>query len=128
MATRRITDGKFPPSFNIVDPTPLAKPDGRKYDNGKLQFGLLPPLALMEVVKVMTFGAQKYAPDNWQLVDDAQRRYFDAAERHIWQFKLGELTDDESGLPHLAHAICCLMFLYEHSVKYSVDPKTPPLK
>ena len=34
--------------------------EGRKYDGGKLEYGLLPPLALEETVKVLTFGAQKY--------------------------------------------------------------------
>lgn len=92
---------------------------GRKFDNGKLQYGLLPPLALEETVKVLTFGAIKYEPDNWQRVPDSKRRYFDALQRHVWAWKQGEQIDQESGLPHLAHAMCCLMFLYEHDVKYS---------
>mgnify|MGYP003336144286 CR=1 FL=1 len=29
--------------------------------------------------------------------------------------------DPESGLHHLAHAMCCLMFLYEHDIMYSID-------
>jgi len=37
---------------------------GRKFDGGKLEYGLLPPLALEETVKVLTFGAQKYERDN----------------------------------------------------------------
>ena len=31
--------------------------------------------------------------------------------------------DPETGKNHLAHALCCLMFLYEHDVKYSVQNK-----
>ena len=38
---------------------------GRKFDGGKLEYGLVPPLALKEMVKVLTFGAQKYERDNW---------------------------------------------------------------
>ena len=94
---------------------------GRKFDGGKLEYGLLPPLALEETVKVLTFGAQKYERDNWQKVPDSKRRYFDAMERHIWAWKKGEQTDPESGIHHLAHAMCCLMFLYEHDVKYSKE-------
>jgi hypothetical protein len=94
---------------------------GRKFDGGKLMYGLLPPLALEETVKVLTFGAQKYEPDNWQFVPDSKRRYFDALQRHLWAWKQGEQIDQESGLPHLAHAMCCLMFLYEHDVKYSKE-------
>jgi hypothetical protein len=95
------------------------KSAGRKFDGGKLEYGLLPPLALEETVKVLTFGAQKYERDNWQKVPDSKRRYFDALQRHVWAWKQGEKIDNESGIHHLAHAMCCLMFLYEHDVKYS---------
>lgn len=94
---------------------------GRKFDGGKLEYGLLPPLALEETVKVLTFGAQKYERDNWQRVPDSKRRYFDALQRHVWAWKMGEQIDQESGIHHLAHAMCCLMFLYEHDVKYSKE-------
>ena len=94
---------------------------GRKFDGGKLEYGLLPPLALEETVKVLTFGAQKYERDNWQKVPDSKRRYFDALQRHVWAWKQGEQFDQESGIHHLAHAMCCLMFLYEHDVKYSKE-------
>ena len=87
---------------------------GRKFDGGKPMYGLLPPRALRATVDVLTFGAQKYEIDNWKFVEDSERRYFDAAQRHLWAWKEGESTDRESGLHHLAHAICCLMFLYEH--------------
>ena len=92
---------------------------GRKFDANKLEYGLLPPLALEETVKVLTFGAQKYERDNWKKVPDSKRRYFDALERHAWAWKKGEINDPESGIHHLAHAMCCLMFLYEHDIMYS---------
>ena len=94
-----------------------ATTGGRKFDGGKLQYGLLPPLALAETVKVLTFGAEKYEPDNWKFVPDSKRRYFDALQRHLWAYKAGEQMDPESGIHHLAHAMCCLMFLYEHDVE-----------
>ena len=86
---------------------------GRKDDQGKLQYGLLPPKALQETVDVLTFGAKKYGPDNWKWVPDAQTRYFDALQRHLWAWKQGQQLDEESGKSHLAHAACCLMFLQE---------------
>ena len=94
---------------------------GRKFDSGKLEYGLLPPQALKATVEILTFGAQKYERDNWQYVPDAKRRYFDALNRHLWAWKEGEQLDPESGKHHLAHAMCCLMFLYEHDTIYSVD-------
>ena len=86
---------------------------GRKFDSGKPQYGLLPPKALNEVVQVLTYGAEKYEPDNWRRVPDSNRRYFDAAMRHLWAYKGGELYDSETGLSHLAHAVCCILFMNE---------------
>ena len=91
-----------------------ATTGGRKFDENKLEYGLIPPLAQQEMVRVLTFGAQKYEPGNWKKVPDAKRRYFDAMMRHLWAWHAGEQNDDESGKNHLAHAMCCLMFLYEH--------------
>jgi hypothetical protein len=98
-----------------------ATTGGRKFDGNKPQYGLLPPLALRATVDVLTFGAEKYEPDNWKFVPDSKRRYFDALQRHLWAYKDGEKIDPESNMHHLAHAMCCLMFLYEHDVKYSND-------
>lgn len=104
-----------------VSSSQTATTGGRKFDGGKLRYGLVPPLALAETVKVLTFGAEKYEPDNWKIVPDSKRRYFDALQRHLWAWQMGEQLDPESGLHHLAHAMCCLMFLYEHDVKYSKE-------
>jgi hypothetical protein len=98
-----------------------ATTGGRKFDGGKLQYSLLPPLALKATVEILTFGAEKYEPDNWKHVPDSKRRYFDAMQRHLWAWKEGEQNDPETSKNHLAHAMCCLMFLYEHDVKYSVE-------
>lgn len=84
---------------------------GLKFDNGKERYDLLPPIALHEIAKVLTYGAQKYAPNNWRLVEDHESRYFAAAQRHLWAWQRGEKTDPETGISHLAHAACSLMFL-----------------
>lgn len=93
---------------------------GRKDDGGKPDFSLLDPTALLTVVKVLTFGASKYGADNWKTVPDMERRYFAAANRHLWAWYNGEETD-ESGLPHLAHAIASLFILFAFSLH---KPKT----
>jgi hypothetical protein len=84
---------------------------GVKYDSEKPKWTLLPFRALKEVVAVLGFGAKKYAPDNWQRVPDASTRYVDAAFRHLTDWQLKERLDGETGKSHLAHAICCLLFL-----------------
>lgn len=106
---------------DAVKASQTATTGGRKFDGGKLQYGLLPPLALKATVEILTFGAEKYEPDNWKHVPDSKRRYFDALQRHLWAWKEGEQSDPETGKNHLAHALCCLMFLYEHDIKYSKE-------
>ena len=101
---------------DVVKMSQTATTGGRKFDGGKLQYGLIPSLALKEMVRVLTYGAEKYEPGNWKRVPDAQRRYFDAMQRHIWAWKEGEQNDPESGMNHLAHAACCLYFLLERDL------------
>jgi hypothetical protein len=84
---------------------------GRKYDRGKRDWTLMPWSALEWVVKVLEHGEQKYERDNWQQVDNGRQRYLAAAFRHLIAHTKGERLDEESGLPHLAHACCCLLFL-----------------
>jgi hypothetical protein len=97
---------------------------GRKFDSGKSEYGLIPPHALEEMVKVLTLGAQKYDRDNWRYVPDGKRRYFDAAQRHLWAWKRGEQVDPESGIHHLAHAATNLFFLYELDTGHTYDSTT----
>ena len=106
---------------SLVEKSQSASIGGRKFDGNKLKYGLLPPLALKATVEILTFGAQKYERDNWKKVPDSKRRYFDAMQRHLWAWKEGEQNDTETGKNHLAHAICCLMFLYEHDIMYSLN-------
>jgi len=91
----------------------MTKTLGMKFDSDKPRLGLLPPIALESIADVLTFGAKKYAPDNWRYVDNANSRYIDAALRHITAYMRGEYTDQETDLPHLSHAACCLMFIIE---------------
>ena len=86
---------------------------GMKHDTGKLRYDLEQVLATEEVIGVLSFGAKKYADDNWREVDDAHKRYYAASRRHLAAYKKGEAIDPESGYHHIAHAICCLNFMLE---------------
>lgn len=110
---KSIDNGKVipPPSYNPEDVAFTKTTVGVKYDNDKPQWSLLPFRALKEVVEVLTYGAKKYAPDNWKKVPDARRRYIDAGFRHFTAYASGETRDIETGKHHLAHAICCLLYL-----------------
>jgi hypothetical protein len=93
---------------------------GLKYDNGKIRYDLYPLDAYEGCTKVLTFGANKYTPQGWRTVPNAENRYYAALIRHLNAQKnyidnggKGLLLDEESGLPHLDHAQCCLIFLRE---------------
>jgi len=94
-----------------------------KYDVGKPRMELLSPWVLMEVAKVMSHGAEKYSPHNWRKGFEWTRPN-GAALRNISKWLMGEDLDPEWNLPHLAHAICCLMFTLEHQLlKMGVDDR-----
>ena len=84
---------------------------GIKGDVAKPRWDLLPWEAAESIVAVLTYGAKKYAPDNWRRVDGGRWRYYGAALRHLVAWWRGERVDPESGLHHLAHAGCCVLFL-----------------
>lgn len=84
--------------------------EGTKYDNGKPRMDLLDSHALEQLAKVLTFGAQKYAAHNWRK-GISKSRLIAAALRHIFAYLGGQDTDEETGLSHIAHAMCCCMFI-----------------
>lgn len=101
----------FDPQYELMFSESDDGTIGQKFDSGKLRHSLLPSGVITEVLKVLEFGARKYKENNWQHVTNGRDRYYDAALRHITAWREGELEDSETGVNHLAHAICCLMFL-----------------
>lgn len=85
---------------------------GKKYDTGKVRMELLSSKAITELAKVLTFGASKYDANNWRK-GIAWTRVIGAVKRHMAAFEDGVDKDEESGLSHIAHAMCGLMFLLE---------------
>lgn len=83
-----------------------------KFDQDKLPLHLLSTEAMNQTAAVLQFGAEKYAAHNWRK-GFTWSRPLAAAMRHITAFNAGEDKDPESGLSHLAHAACCIMFLLE---------------
>ncbi|CAM0045537.1 hypothetical protein VPHK394_0044 [Vibrio phage K394] len=86
---------------------------GLKYDQDKPRYDLLPANAIDQLARVLTFGAEKYAPNSWQEVENGIERYRAALLRHTFAIQRGELYDAESGLLHSAHAQCCAAFITE---------------
>jgi hypothetical protein len=85
--------------------------EGRKFDGDKLRWDLLPIECVEDVVRILTFGAKKYAPNNWQNLSEAEDRYYAALLRHLAEWRKGNLIDEESGMSHMAHIMCKVVFL-----------------
>lgn len=78
---------------------------GVKFDGDKPRLDLVLgefDKALWAVGEVGTYGANKYTDNGWQSVENGIERYSNAMLRHYFKSKT-EWTDEESGLPHLAH-------------------------
>lgn len=100
---------------NLISSNISELKEGAKYDDGKPRMDLLPSDPMKEVAKVLTFGAKKYAAHNWRKGINYSRVYA-GLQRHLSAWNDNDTTDPETGLNHLAHAACCLMFLLEYEL------------
>jgi len=93
--------------------------EGRKNDDGKLQYDLIPAYPLEELSLAYTVGAKNpaYGPHNWR---GGMRwgRPFAAMMRHAWKWWQGESRDTE-GQHHLASVAFWAFALMEYE-KYSI--------
>lgn len=87
----------------------VGKDGGLKNDKDKPDWSLLPLDIIEGIVIILTYGAKKYERDNWKTVEN--RRNFAALLRHLTKWQKGEDIDEGSGLHHLDHALCDLMFI-----------------
>lgn len=97
----------------------MVKTEGLRYNKGKLRYDLVPTYAQEQYVRVLTKGAEKYEPYNWTKGMN-WTSVLASLKRHIAKFEKGEDFDDESGLHHMAHAMCNTAFLLEY---YKIYPQ-----
>jgi hypothetical protein len=89
----------------------VSCPPGTKYDGEKPRYDLIDPEVEELLAMALTYGAQKYADDNWKQVKDGKNRYYAAMRRHANAMRRGEHIDEESGLPHSACMMACCHFV-----------------
>jgi hypothetical protein len=87
-----------------------------KLDNSKDPWHLLPFDAIRGIVKVLAFGAGKYAARGWEAGMEWSRCYA-ALMRHMTAWWEGEGKDQETGYSHLWHAGCCILFLIAYEIR-----------
>lgn len=108
----------------VAKATSKIKVEAIKFDDGKVDWTLVPFEALEGMVQVLTFGSKKYAAWNWTTSGGFQwTRVLASCLRHLFAFMRGEDNDPESGLSHISHAQCNLLFLAYYVRNKSKFPK-----
>lgn len=90
-----------------------------RFNEGKLRYDLVHPWAHEQMVRVLTKGAEKYAPRNWEK-GMVWSKVYESAERHMAAIKRGEDYDPESGELHAAHLACNAHFMIAY---YKIFPQ-----
>lgn len=97
----------------MSEPAPLKIARALRYNTNKLRYDLIPEYAEEQVAKVMTKGAEKYAPNNWRK-GMPWSEVESSLKRHLAAWKSGEDFDSESGLYHMAHVAVNALFLIDY--------------
>ncbi len=80
-----------------------------RYNQGKSRWSLVHFKSLDPMVRVLMYGADKYAPDNWKHGLD-RKEILDSMMRHLGALIDGQEVDPESGEHHIGHIMCNCMF------------------
>jgi hypothetical protein len=85
-----------------------------KKSEGKYKPTLVYPSFIEHIARVREYGVNKHGhSEDWRTTPKVF--HINATQRHINVYTSGEEFDQESGLPHLAHAACNLMFEIERA-------------
>lgn len=98
-----------------------------RYNQGKLKWSLVHFASLVPMIKVLMFGAKKYAPNNWRkpLIKE---EILESMQRHLAALLDGEDIDSESGESHMGHIQCNAMFYnYHFVIKKKEDESIPKI-
>lgn len=83
-----------------------------KLNEDKYEPTLVYTSLIRTIARVRRFGTDKHKhSEDWRTTQEAD--HYKAMLRHIYAAMDGEIYDEESGLLHLAHAACNIMFEIE---------------
>jgi|ERR1044072_6669289 hypothetical protein len=104
----------YTPNFVTVTVDPQDK--ALRYNQGKPKWSLVHYKSLEPMVRVLMYGADKYAVDNWKKGLD-KREILDSLQRHVAALIDGQEVDPESGEHHIGHIMCNCMFYSYFNIK-----------
>lgn len=84
-----------------------------RFNEGKPKWSLVHFKSLEPMIRVLEFGALKYAPKNWQKSMPLDE-ILNSMQRHLAAIMDGEEIDSESKISHMGHIMCNAMFYNYH--------------
>jgi len=103
-----------------------------KAENPKDRYGIakpglstVPPAPLFMLGQVMNLGREKYGLMTWRETRVLASVYYDAALRHLMAWYDGQNDDPESGMPHLAHVMACMLVLLDAELHQQMEDDRP---
>lgn len=102
----------------------MAEEKAYRANQGKIRWDLLPVAPLRDAAAVLTKGLDKYSHRNWEKGFNWSVPYA-SAMRHLSAWHAGEDFDPETGLSHIAHAMCNLMMLAQFEYLYPEGDDRP---
>lgn len=101
----------YPDDWQLIEEEDSSDTESAlRYNASKPKYSLLSLKEMEQGVKVLEFGANKYARDNWKKGLKLSE-ILDSMMRHIAALQSGEWIDPESNLPHIGHIQCNALFL-----------------
>lgn len=110
----------------VGDVNSTERGSGARYNDGKPDYSLIPLHTLADEARVWMAGARKYSAWNWTK-GMKWSVPLACALRHLAAFQRGEDLDPETGLPHIAHAMCNLRMLTLYAETYREGDDRPRL-
>lgn len=92
-----------------------------RFNEGKLRWDYVHFASLAPMVRVLEYGAIKYAPMNWQKPPNDPKQHLTSMMRHLTALLDGETNDPESGLPHIGHIMCNALFHSYHTTEKPIE-------
>jgi hypothetical protein len=107
---------------------PSSKPTNPKDAIGirKAPLSTVPMGVIVEIGTGMLEGAAKYGRHNYRCAGIRESVYFDATMRHLIAYWEGEDIDPDSGLSHLAKALCSLVVWRDAQMQGMAKDDRPP--
>ena len=92
----------------------------------KAPLSVVPMGVVAEIGVGMLEGASKYGRHNYRGVGVRASVYFDATMRHLISWWEGEDLDPDSGMSHIAKALCSLAVLRDAQMQQMCEDDRPP--